>query len=66
MNVVFMKVIVELAFPCKTYETYKNLINFKSVLQEPSFMNTTLRSFTEGCYLRVTISDEAQFLTDLC
>jgi len=50
MNVVLMEIIVEFAFTYKTYEAYKNLINFKLDLREPSFMNTTLRSFTEGCY----------------
>jgi len=45
-----MEIIVEFAFTYKTYEAYKNLINFKLDLREPSFMNTTLRSFTEGCY----------------
>jgi len=51
MTVVFMKVSVELAFICKIDEAHRNLINYKMVLREPSFMNKTLMSFTEGCYL---------------
>jgi len=51
MNVVFLKVIVELAFTCKIYEACKGLTNYKLILRESSLMNTTLRSFNEGCYL---------------
>jgi len=29
----------------------KDLINYKIVLQEPSFIDKTQRSSTEGCYL---------------
>jgi len=59
MNVVFMKVIVELAFTCKIYEACKGQINYKLILREPSLMNTTLRSFNEECYLvfRVNFCD---------
>jgi len=51
ITAVFMKVVAELTLTCKIDEAYKNLTNYKIVMRERSFLKTTLRSFTEGCYI---------------